>query len=100
LEIHLGEPKLFSEEEASCGISYSRSKFKFEVDKNFLLQTANDVLKQIKRDPSLKFKGILKESLRGVRFEERCAYIAAIGKMFSNRSMVHRLSRHHKPEKT
>jgi len=92
MKIHLGESKEFSEEEASMGIGSSRSKFGFELNKSFLIETANHVLKQVKLYPNLKFKDVLKETLLGIRFQEREAYASAVGKMFSNRSVVRRLN--------
>ncbi|MDP2651615.1 MAG: hypothetical protein Q8O94_00565 [bacterium] len=80
----------FSEKEVTDAIRYSHAKYGFEVDARTLRQTADLVLEKIQRDPREKVLFLLREMLLGIRFEERGAYAAAISKMFSERSSVHR----------
>ena len=80
----------FSDSEVNEGIRYSRSIHGFEVDKRFLLGSANLVLEKMKQNSHYDFHAVCLEILQEVRHEERRAYAAAIAKMFSERSAVAR----------
>ena len=84
----------FSDDEIAVGIDYSYSKFGFVLDKRFLCQRADLALEKKKEFPDRSVPSIANMVLLDVGFQERQAYKAAIGKMFSARSSARR-RRHH-----
>jgi hypothetical protein len=83
------EIQKFSTGEVEMGVRYIYNKSHFTLDKRFLCQSAELVLTKLKQ--GLKFTDAQKEVLLAVRnFDERRAYADAIGKMLSERSVLHR----------